>query len=140
MSVDVIKVCEIELDEMWSYVQNKSRQRWLWYAIEHKTGQILAYTFGKRKNSVFLKLRKLLQPFNIDMNYSDDWISYKKYIDKDKHKIGKINTQKIERKNLNFRTRIKRLARKTICYSKTEQMHDIVIGLFINISEFGVDI
>ncbi len=140
MSVDVIKVCEIELDEMWSYVQNKSRQRWLWYAIEHKTGQILAYTFGKRKNSVFLKLRKLLQPFNIDMNYSDDWISYKKYIDKDKHKIGKINTQKIERKNLNFRTRIKRLARKTICYSKTEQMHDIVIGLFINISEFGLDI
>ncbi len=140
MSVDVIKVCEIELDEMWSYVQNKSRQRQLWYAIEHKTGQILAYTFGKRKNSVFLKLRKLLQPFNIDMNYSDDWISYKKYIDKDKHKIGKINTQKIERKNLNFRTRIKRLARKIICYSKTEQMHDIVIGLFINISEFGLDI
>jgi len=45
------------------------------------------------------------------MNYSDDWINYKKYIDKDKHKIGKINTQRIERKNLNFRTRIKRLGR-----------------------------
>src|SRR5216683_6338059 len=28
-------------------------------------------------------------------------------------------------------TRIKRLVRRTICFSKTEQMHDLVIGLFI---------
>ncbi len=121
-------------------MRRKSNQRWLWYAIEHKIGEILAYTFGKRKNKVFIELRKLLKPFKIEMNYSDDWISYKKYIDKRKHTIGKKNTQKIERKNLNFRTRIKRLARKTICYSKTEQMHDIIIGLYINILEFGLDI
>ena len=31
---------------------------------------------------------------------------------------------------------IKRLARKTICFSKLEEMHDIVIGLFINHYEF----
>jgi len=49
MSVDVIKICEIELDEMWSYVQNKSRQRLLWYAIEYKTSQILAYILKKKK-------------------------------------------------------------------------------------------
>ncbi|HYQ92777.1 MAG TPA: IS1 family transposase, partial [Candidatus Competibacteraceae bacterium] len=33
---------------------------------------------------------------------------------------------------------IKRLARKTICFSKREQMHDIVIGLFMNRYEFGL--
>jgi drug/metabolite transporter (DMT)-like permease len=38
---------------------------------------------------------------------------------------------------LALRTRIKRLARKTICFSKTTQMHDIVIGLFVNRSAFG---
>ncbi|MBD2367916.1 transposase, partial [Leptolyngbya sp. FACHB-161] len=43
----------------------------------------------------------------------------------------------IERKHLTLRTRIKRLARKTICFSKTEKMHDTVIGLFINRHEFG---
>ena len=53
---------------------------------------------------------------------------------------GIRNTQKIERKNLNFRTWVKRLARKTICFSKLEKMHDIVIGLLINKLEFGVDI
>ncbi len=48
------------------------------------------------------------------------------------------NTQKIERKHLTLRTRIKRLVRKTICFSKLKKMHDIVIGLFINRYEFGV--
>ena len=27
--------------------------------------------------------------------------------------------------------------RRTICFFKTEQMHDLVIGLFINRYEFG---
>jgi len=67
--VDIIKA---ELNELWSFVINKKNQRWLWYAIKHDTGEILAYTFGKRKDSVFLKLRKLLKQFQINMYYSDD--------------------------------------------------------------------
>ena len=57
-----------------------------------------------------------------------------------KHVPGKRNTQKIERKHLTLRARIKRLARKTICFSKSIQMHDIVIGLFVNRYEFGLQI
>jgi len=36
-----------------------------------------------------------------------------------------------------LRTRIKRLTRKTICFSKSELMHDLV-GMFINRYEFGL--
>ena len=57
--------------------------------------------------------------------------------DEEQHHIGKENTQKIESKHINLRTRIKRLVRRTICFSKTERMHDLVIGLFINRYEFG---
>ncbi|MDP2904562.1 MAG: IS1 family transposase, partial [Methylovulum sp.] len=53
---------------------------------------------------------------------------------------GQAQHPNCERKNLNFRTWIKRLARKTICFSKREIMHDTVIGLLINKVEFGVDI
>jgi insertion element IS1 protein InsB len=28
--------------------------------------------------------------------------------------------------------------RRTICFSKSEQMHDLVIGLFVNRYEFGL--
>ncbi len=45
-------VCEeAELDEQWSFVGKKSLQRWLWYAVDHKTNTILAYVFGTRKYS-----------------------------------------------------------------------------------------
>jgi insertion element IS1 protein InsB len=46
--------------------------------------------------------------------------------------------QKIERKRLTFRTRLKRFMRKTICFAKSMRLHDIVIGLFINRDEFGL--
>jgi insertion element IS1 protein InsB len=46
--IDVIlqQVEAAEMDEMWSFVGSKSQQRWLWHAIDHHTGQILAYVFG----------------------------------------------------------------------------------------------
>jgi len=55
-------------------------------------------------------------------------------------RFGKRNTQKLERKHLTLRTRIKRLVRKPICFSKSTEMHDIVIGLFINRFEFGMEV
>ena len=126
-----------ELDEMWSYVQKKANQRWLWLAIDRNTRNVLAYTFGRRKDEVFRELKSLLEPFGINMFYTDDWGSYKRNLDPNQHAIGKRNTQAIERKFLTFRIRIKRLCRKTICFSKSVQMHDIVVGLVINILEFG---
>jgi IS1 transposase/alpha/beta hydrolase fold len=69
-----------------------------------------------------------------------DWGAYKRNLISTVHRPGKRNTQQIERKHLTLRTRIKRLVRKTICFSKSTQMHDIVIGLFINRYEFGLPV
>jgi len=126
------------MDEMWSYVGRKGNQRWLWHAIDRETRQVLAYVFGERKDHVFLELKGLLEPFGIKHFYTDDWGAYERNLDPGQHTTGKENTPKIERKHLTLRTRIKRLARKTICFSKKEQMHDIVIGLFVNRYEFGL--
>ena len=103
----------------------------------HHTGKVLAYVFGRRKDTVFLKLKALLEPFGITRYYTDGWGAYERHLDPAQHTIGKAHTQKIESKHINLRTRIKRLVRRTICFSKTKQMHDLVIGLFINRHEFG---
>lgn len=133
------RVEEAEADEMWSYVRNKENQRWLWHAIEHQTGRILAYVLAPHEDFAFLELRDLLAPFGIENFYTDNWGTYRRYPLPDcEHEVNKQLTQKIERKHLTLRTRIKRLARKTICFSKSIQMHDIVIGLFINCFEFGL--
>ena len=127
---------ESELDEMWSFVGNKKNQRWLWLAIDHKTRKVVAFVFGRRKETVFKKLKKLLKPFGIRRYYSDGFACYVKHLSN--LTVGKTNTQRIERKNLTLRTRIKRLSRKTICFSKSVEMHDIVVTLVINILEFGL--
>jgi insertion element IS1 protein InsB len=48
-----------------SYVGKKLYQRWLWHAIDHQTGTILAFVLGRRQDRMFLKLKKLLKPFGI---------------------------------------------------------------------------
>jgi len=127
-----------EVDEMWSYVGDKTQQRWLWHAIDHRTGVILAYVLGPRQDEVFLQLKALLAPFGIHHFYTDAAEVYNRHLASDSHTVRKHDTQKIERKHLTLRTRIKRLARKTICFSKSILLHDIVIGLFVNRYEFGM--
>ena len=48
-----------ELDDMWSFVQTKAHPRWLWHAIDHHTGKVLAYVFGRHQDDVFLRLKAL---------------------------------------------------------------------------------
>ena len=138
IDVSLGRVQEAEIDEMWSFVQSKRQQRWLWHAIDHASGKILAYVLAPHEDSAFVQLKALLQPFGITRFFTDGWGSYQRYLDRQVHIIGKSNTQKIERKHLTLRTRIKRLTRKTICFSKSIEMHDLVIGLFINRYEFGL--
>ena len=137
---DMLEVCHglsSELDEMWSYVWSKAHPRWLWHAIDHYTGKVLAYVFGRRQDTVFLELKALLEPFGITRYFTDGWGAYERHVAAEQHTVGKAHTQKIESKHINLRTRIKRLVRRTICFSKTERMHGLVIGLFIHRYEFG---
>ena len=136
-ALEVRRGLSSELDEMWSYVQSKAHPRWLWHAIDHHTGKVLAYVFGQRQETVFLELQRLLVPFGITRFYTDGWGAYARHITPEQHVVGKQHTQKIESKHINLRTRIKRLVRRTICFSKTTTMHDLVVGLFVNRYEFG---
>jgi insertion element IS1 protein InsB len=81
----------------------------------------------------------LIGRFLVAMSFRDPQ-AYKRHLEPDVHHPGKRNTQRIERKHVTLRTRIKRLARKTIGFSKASQMHDIVIGLFVNRYEFGLPV
>jgi len=63
-----------ESDEMWSYVR-RSNPRWLWHAIDRRTGQVLAYVFGRRNDESFLQLKRLLEPFGKKF-CTDGWGAY----------------------------------------------------------------
>jgi insertion element IS1 protein InsB len=104
----------------------------------HATGAVLAAVVGRRKDEVFLQWKALLEPLGLTRFYMDHWRAYTRHLDADMHHPGKQHTQKIERTHLTLRTQIKRLVRKTIGLLKTIQMHNIVIGLFVNRYAFGL--
>ena len=76
MSSDQIEIEESEMDEMWSFVHDKSQQYWLWWAIDHNTGVPLAYCLGTREHKYLDELLGLLAPFKINVVYSDDNFAY----------------------------------------------------------------
>jgi insertion element IS1 protein InsB len=41
VTVELVPVREAEMDEMWSFVGDKAHQCWLWWAIDHNTGEAL---------------------------------------------------------------------------------------------------
>lgn len=124
----------VKVDESWSYVGRKKQQRWLWWVEEVSSGQVVAFVLGRRTNQTFRQLQELLLDSGIAIKLwiTDAWWTYFDCLDQSKRVQDKSLMQSLERKHLTLRTRIKRLTRKTICFSKSIQIHDSVIGLFIN--------
>ncbi|WP_216080925.1 IS1 family transposase, partial [Shigella sonnei] len=50
--------------------------------------------------------------------------------------ISKRYTQRIERHNLNLRQHLARLGRKSLSFSKSVELHDKVIGHYLNIKRY----
>jgi insertion element IS1 protein InsB len=131
----------LKADEMWSFVGSKKVQQWLWWVEDASNGQIIAFTFGQRTNATFRRLKKLLTGAGIWAAFwiTDQWIAYQDCLIPEERTVRKAELQSLERKHLTLRTRIKRLTRKTICFSKSVALHNTVIGLFINHYFFGLN-
>jgi hypothetical protein len=56
---------EAEWDEMGSFVGSKKQSWWRWKALDHQTGRMVVYTFGRRADQALLKLKAVLEPFGI---------------------------------------------------------------------------
>ena len=126
-----------EPDEMWRYARSQANPRRLWHAIDPHSGHGVAYVFERRQDTVLLQLPVLLEPCGMTRYDTDGWGAYERHIDPEKQRVGKDNTQKMASTHLHLRTRITRLVRRTICFSKTDHLHDLVLGLCIHRYEGG---
>ncbi len=124
----------LKVDEMWSYVGKKTQPRWLWWVEDALTGEVVAFVFGRRTHKTFRHLMRLLEQAQIKVArwITDAWWAYYDCLDQRLRIESKAWLQSLERKHLTLRTRLKRLTRRTICFSKSVLVHDAVVGLFIN--------
>lgn len=68
------------------------------------------------------------------MFYSDFWEAYQAVVPDENHEaVGKETgeTAHIERFNNTLRQRLARFVRKTLSFSKTDEMHEICLRLFL---------
>ncbi len=108
-----------EVDEMRSYIKRKDKLIWIVYALERESKTVVSMHVGKRTYNtlnVVLDTLKLSNPKTI---YTDKLKHYKFLIDQQIHKTKQYSINHIERKNLTLRTHLKRLSRKTICFSRS---------------------
>ena len=85
-------------------------------------------------------MRKLRKPFGLVHFYPAAAGVSERHLPAQAHTVGKLHTQQSERKPLTLRTRSKRRARKTRCFSKLVFLQDTMIGLFVNRYEFGTPV
>lgn len=75
------------------------------------------------------------QNYKKSIIYTDFWEAYAKVIDTSKHSaVGKDSgkTNHVERWNNTLRQRIPRFVRKTLSFSKSFEMHELYLKLFIH--------
>ena len=121
----------VQLDELWSYVSRKEKKVWLLYAYCADSGEILGFTMGKRNIKTVKNLMLKLKGLEVDFYCTDDWEAFSSVLPYYQHLIGKQFTRAIEGINTWFRTRVRRLVRRTVCFSKKVYNHYAMIKLVI---------
>jgi insertion element IS1 protein InsB len=121
----------VQIDELWSYVSKKEKKVWLLYAYCAESGEILGFTMGKRNTKTVKNLMIKLKGLDVDFYCTDDWEAFSSVLPYYRHLIGKHFTRAIEGINTWFRTRVRRLVRRTTCFSKKVYNHYAMIKLVI---------
>lgn len=113
---------EYEIDELCTYLGNKKKRIWITYALRKDTREIIDFTVGARSMEVMSKVTNTVLFASPKKVYTDRYRNYKSLIPIELHITRKRCINYIERMNLNLRTHLKRLNRKTICYTKSSLM------------------
>lgn len=119
-----------EVDEMRSYLRTKEKAIWVVYALERQSKRVVSFAIGRRTKRTLQNVINTLLLSSPKHIYTDGLVHYKSLIESLIHKVKRFGTNRIERKNLSIRTHVKRLSRKTICYSRSFIMLMCVLRIY----------
>lgn len=120
-----------ELDEMRFFIRKKSNPMWLVYAIDKVTRETAAFYIGKRNNQTLNVVVKTLLNAKAKKIFTDKLKNYQCLIPKAIHNTQRYGTNGVERINLNLRTHLKRLNRRTICFSRSITILSAILRMYL---------
>jgi len=110
---------EYEVDELCIFIRQKRNFIWLVYALEKDSKNVVSFNVGKRTNKTLWRVIETLKLSQAKRIFTDRLKNYRYLIEEKLHCVKRFGTNHIERKNLTLRTHLKRLNRRTICFSKS---------------------
>ena len=119
-----------EVDELATYVRNKKRRVWVTCALDRQSRAVVALRVGSRGKRALRPLVETLLLADARSIRTDGHEVYGALIPNALHKVKQRGINRIERLNLALRTCLKRLARKTICFSRSLEMLRACATLF----------
>lgn len=119
-----------QMDELRTYCGNKGNESWLMYAINQQTGKVIDFCIGRRRKENVKKVVDILLQLYPKKIHTDRLNLYSGLIPKTIHSVFQFSTNKIERYNLTLRTHLKRLSRKTICFTKNDFILECCVKLY----------
>jgi insertion element IS1 protein InsB len=122
--------CCYEMDELHTFVGCKRLDCYVSYAICKDTRNVVDFVVGPRTKLNLEKLTKKLMGFSPSRIYTDGLNLYPPLLPREVHRVGKSGTLRIERKNLTLRINLKRLARRTICFSRSIVMLEACLRIW----------
>nr|WP_230406458.1 IS1 family transposase [Flavobacterium fluviale] len=119
-----------EVDELCTYIKHKKNYIWLVYALEKNSRSFVSFNVGKRTNKTLNRVLETLKLSDAKKIFTDRLKNYRYLIDEKVHSIKRFGTNHIERKNLTLRTHLKRLNRRTMCFSKSLVIFTAVLKIY----------
>jgi insertion element IS1 protein InsB len=117
------------LDELWTYVGRKENEHWVAYALDQKK-DVIDFVVGKRTVATLRELIIPLLSSGVKKIKTDRLTHYLRLIPKDRHHRSAHGINHIERKNLTLRTHLKRLSRRTVCFSRKLTMLENCLRIY----------
>jgi IS1 family transposase len=125
-----LQQANVEIDELRTFIGNKQNQYWIAYALNRATGEVMDFIVGKRSKRTLRMLVNTLLSSGAEKISTDRLNIYRSLIPGEVHDDKRYGTNRIERKNLSIRTHIKRLSRRTICFSRSRVMLESCLKIY----------
>ena len=120
----------IQVDELHTFVATKSKGVYVIYSWSNELKRVLTIAVGRRsKSNLRLVVNPLLEADVQSIN-TDKYSGYKGVVPIKRHTTFKRRNNGIERHNLTLRTHLKRLNRRTICFSKSLAVLVAVVKIY----------
>lgn len=119
-----------EVDEIRTFIKRKTKLIWIVYALEQMTKRVVSFNIGRRTNKTLKNVIISLELSNAKKIITDKLPNYKYLIPQEIHSTKFRGINHIERNNLSIRTHLKRLNRRTICFSKSMIVLNAVLRIY----------